>query len=187
MKITTVLLGLAAVAGTANAGLFDETESNNTLATANSVGSFGFPGGSILVSGEITSDDVDWFSFDLNNAATLTFFAAFSGTPGADAVLQVVGSDGVVIAFDDDSLGLLPSIQLTDLAAGTYFVGLSGFGDANAASVGTGDVFDGLTSTGAGHGEEFVYKLTIGASVVPTPASVAMLGLGGLVMTRRRR
>lgn len=182
MRHTTVLLGLAALAGTATAGVFDEIESNNTLATANFVGSFGPPGGTILASGGIELGDVDWFEFSLTNTATLSFFAAFSGTLNADPALQVVNADGTVIAFNDDSLGLLPAIQIAGLSAGNYFVGVSGFGDAFSDSVGTTNVFDGL-----GHEENFVYKLSIGASVVPTPASIAMLGLGGALMTRRRR
>lgn len=170
------------VAGAAQAQILTESESNNTLATANSIGSFGFPGGTVLIDGTITEGDVDWFSFSLDADAGLAVFAVFSGTNNADPAMQVVNADGVVIAFNDDSLGLLPAIQLADLSAGTYFVGVSGFGDQFSDSVGTTNIFDGL-----GHGEEFAYKLTIGASVVPSPASIAMLGLGGAMMVRRRR
>lgn len=182
MKIFLAVSAVAAAGLAANGQVFSESESNNTLATANSGGTFDAPGGSILFDGQISEGDVDWFSFSLSNTAGLAVFAVFSANAGADAVMQVVDSSGIVIAFADDSLGLLPSLQLMDLAAGTYFVGVSGFGDGNASSVGTSDVFDGL-----GHDEDFVYKLSVGASVVPSPASLAMLGLGGAMMVRRRR
>lgn len=177
-----LFVGVALAAGTASAGFVSETESNNTLGTANFVGTFGVPGGSVIVDGVLGNADVDWFSFTLTDTASLSVFAAFSGTSGADGVMQIVsGTD--VIAFDDDSgVGLMPSLQLENLAAGTYYIGMSGFGDAGASSVDTDELFDGL-----GHQENFAYKLVLGFTVVPTPASVAMLGLGGLVATRRRR
>ena len=76
----------------------------------------------------------------------------------------------------------MPALQLVDLAAGTYYLCFSGFGDAFSGSVDTDELFDGI-----GHSENFDYKLAVGFSVVPAPASVAMLGLGGLAAARRRR
>lgn len=179
---TALFVGVALAAGTAGAGLISETEPNNTLGTADFVGSFGIPGGSVVVDGVVGNNDVDWFSFTLTNTASISVFAAFSGTTGADGVMQIVsGTD--VIAFDDDSgVGLMPSLQIENLAAGTYYVGMSGFGDAGSGSVDSDELFDGL-----GHQENFAYKLVLGFTVVPAPASVAMLGLGGLVAARRRR
>lgn len=174
--------GLALAAGAAHAGLISESEPNNTLGTADFVGSFGAPGGSAIVDGSIGNNDVDWFSFTLTDTATLSVFAAYSGTAGADGVMQLVsGTD--VIAFDDDSgIGFMPSLQYANLAAGTYYVGLSGFGDAGSGSVDSDELFDGL-----GHQENFSYKLVLGFTVVPAPASVAMLGFGGVLIVRRRR
>ena len=183
MKTAVAFMTVAGMVGAASANFFTEIESNNTLGTANNVGTFGVPGGSVLIDGSIDIGDVDWFSFSLSDTASLAVFSAFSSSSPADGVLQIVDSNGVVIGFDDDSgVGLMPALQLVNLSAGQYFVGISGFGDQGAGSVGTTDVFDGL-----GHQQSFVYKLTIGATVVPAPASAAMLGLGGLVMARRRR
>lgn len=179
---TLSLFALACLAGTSVAGVFGETESNNTLATANHIGNFAAPGGSELISGVLGVGDVDWYSFTLAQASYLSVFAAFGDISG-DGALQIVTSGGDVIAFDDDSgVGLMPALQLVDLAAGTYYIGFSGFGDADSDSVDTDELFDGI-----GHDESFGYKLSVGFSIVPAPASAALLGMGGLVAARRRR
>lgn len=183
MKSACVIAGMAAMASVASAGFITESEPNNTLANANFVGSFDAPGGSVLIDGSITVGDVDWFTFNLSNTATLAVFAAFSGTAMADGVLQLVDSSGVVLAFDDNSgIGLMPALQFANLLAGQYYIGISGFGDQGAPSVGTTDIFDGL-----GHQQNFAYKLTLGLTVIPAPSALAMLGIGGLVAARRRR
>ncbi len=172
----------ALLAGSAQAGLFSEVESNNTLATANGVGGFFEPGGSVIIDGAIGDSDVDWYSFTLNDTASLSVFAAFSLSSGGDGVMQIVsGTD--VLAFDDDSgIGTMPAIQLDSLSAGTYYVGLSGFGDVNSSSVDSDELADGL-----GHQQSFAYKMTIGFTITPAPGAVALLGMGGMVATRRRR
>ncbi len=183
MKLKMMTIGLAACATVASAGtFFSEVEDNNSLALANDVGTFDAPGGSVAIDGTITRSDVDWFSFTLNQTASLSFFAAFSVGDG-DGIMQLVTDTGDVIAFDDDSgFGLMPAIQVADLEAGTYYVAFSGFGDVDATSVDTDELADGLS-----HTEDFGYKLSIGFSIVPAPGSLALLGLGGAVMTRRRR
>ena len=183
MKLKMMTFGLAACATVASAGtFFSEVENNNSIALANDVGTFDAPGGSVAIDGTITRSDVDWFSFTLNQTASLSFFAAFSVGDG-DGIMQLVTDTGDVIAFDDDSgFGLMPAIQVADLEAGTYYVAFSGFGDVDATSVDTDELADGLS-----HTEDFGYKLSIGFSIVPAPGSLALLGLGGAVMTRRRR
>jgi len=181
--ILTASLAAAGLASAATAGsFFSETEDNNTLALANSLGSFDQPGGSIAIQGTLVEGDVDWFSFTLDNTASLSFFAAFTSSSG-DGIMQIVADGGDVLAFDDDSgVGLMPAIQLSDLAAGTYFLGFSGFGDVDGTSVDSDELADGL-----GHSEDFAYKISVGFTVVPAPGSLALLGLGGAVAIRRRR
>jgi len=183
MKHTLMILGVASFAMTATAGsYFNEIEDNNTLALANDIGDFSAPGGGVTLNGYISEGDVDWYSFTLNDTASLSFFAAFSAGNG-DGVMQIADAGGTVIAFDDDSgVGLMPAIQIENLAAGNYYIGFSGFGDADSSSVGTTDVLDG-----GGHSEDFGYKISVGFTVIPAPGSMALLGLGGLVMTKRRR
>lgn len=179
IAFATVLL----VGGSAFGGVVSEVEDNNTLGTANGLGVFSQPGGSILIDGVIDDNDVDWFSFTLADTASLSLFAAFSLGSGADGIMQIVSDGGDVIAFDDDSgPGLMPLIQLESLSAGTYYIGFSGFGDVGSDSVDTDELADGL-----GHSENFGYKINVGFSVIPAPSALALLGMGGVVMTRRRR
>ncbi len=183
---TTAFAVCAALSSSVLAGgFFSEDEGilgNNDLATANDIGIFSSPGGSIAIDGILSSGDVDWFSFTLADTATLSFVAAF-GTSG-DGMMQIVadiGSD--VIAFDDDSgVGLMPAIQIENLSAGTYYIGFSGYGDVFSSSVDTDELADGI-----GHQENFAYKLSVGFTIVPAPGAMALLGMGGLVATRRRR
>ena len=183
MKKTIFVSSLTVLAGLSHAGIVNEVESNNTLATANALGSFGAPGGSLIVDGVIDVADVDYFSFTLDDDASLSIFAAFSTTGGGDGVMQLLTAGGDVIAFDDGSgFGLMPALQIMDLSAGDYAIALSGFGDVDAFSVDSDELADGL-----GHDENFGYKLSIGFSVVPNPSSLALLSMGGLVATRRRR
>ncbi|MBL4698328.1 MAG: PPC domain-containing protein [Phycisphaerales bacterium] len=178
----TALCTIAAFAAVSHAGFFSEDESNNILDDANDIGVFSDPGGSIAIDGVLSDNDVDWFTFTLNQTASLSFFSAF-GSDGADGIMQIVALGGDVIAFDDDSgLGLMPAIQIDNLAAGVYFIGLSGFGDVDSDSVDSDEL-----ANGEGHSQNFSYKLNVGFSIIPAPGATALLGMGGLVMTRRRR
>jgi hypothetical protein len=183
MKITIMTASVAALATVASAGtFFSEVEDNNSLAMANDLGTFSAPGGSVAVDAVLDLDDVDYFGFTLTDTASLSFIAAFS-TGDGDGVMQLITAGGDVIAFDDDSgVGLMPAIQVDDLSAGTYYIAFSGFGDVDSSSVDSDELADGI-----GHDEEFGYKLSVGFSIVPAPGSMALLGLGGMVMARRRR
>lgn len=181
----TVIVGTTLLALSASAqagGFFSEIEDNNSIATANDLGLFSAPGGSVAIDATLGDADVDWYSFTLDNTASLSFFAAFAAGDG-DGLMQIVTGGGDVIAFDDDSgVGLMPAIQLDDLAAGTYYIGFSGYEDVDATSVDTDELVDGI-----GHSENFTYKLSVGFSIVPAPGALALFGAGGLLVTRRRR
>lgn len=182
--VLTSVVGTIALASSAQAGLIVETESNNTLATANNIGTFNVPGGSILVDGTITpgtpvagggfiGGDVDWFQFTVSGPAQLV--SATFGVPNSaigDSVLSLYDAGGTLLAQDDDSginsFSALESI----LGAGTYYLVVTGFPDFN--------------NVGA-HGESFNYKMTVGTNVTPAPGALALLGVAGLVGRRRRR
>ena len=180
-----------AVAGAATGQIVFESEPNDTIATADFAGTFVPLGGSIAIDGTITEGDVDWFEFELTQTTTLLFSAIGSATDGADSQLMVVDGSGTdVLAFDDDNgPGFLSALQLFDLSAGTYYVGVSGFPDVTFLddAVNTDTLFDGLDDAGAPHAEVFDYKLTISANLIPAPSVAAVLGVAGLAATRRRR
>ena len=184
MKYITMTAALAAFSTVASAGaFFSEVEDNNTIAMANDIGTFDQPGGSVAIDGAISEGDVDWFSFTLNNTASLSFFAGFASSGGSDGIMQIVAEGGDVIAFDDDSgIGFMPAIQLENLDAGTYYIGFSGFGDVDSSSVDTDELADG-----GGHSEDFGYKISVGFTIVPAPGAMALMGMGGLMIARRRR
>lgn len=184
-----VMLGAAGVASAQVGPIQFETESNDTTATANFLGTFMPPGGSVVVDGFKSVGDVDWFEFELSAMSTLTISTIGSTDLGADTQLQLVAGDGVtIIEFDDDDgPGLFSSLAVTGLAAGNYYIGVSSYADVTFSS-GTTTLFDGIDElTGVATAEEFDYKLSIAANLVPAPASAALLGLGGLAAVRRRR
>jgi hypothetical protein len=192
MKNTTFVVAvIAGVAASSTGQIVFESEPNDVIAQANFAGAIDIPGGSIAIDGRMTSGDVDWFQVDLNGFATLLLGATGSASANADAQLMVVDGTGTdVLAFDDDSgVGTLPALQLVDLSAGTYYVGVSAFDDIVFSDdpVNTDTLFDGLNNSGNPHNGEFEYKLVIAANLIPTPGALAILGLGGLAATRRKR
>ena len=205
MKIALSALVLAAAAGAANASIFFETEANNTMGTANFVGVFGAPGEGILIDGSITPGtvqsptgapgtpgDVDWFSFTVTGNTTFvaSIFAIVNSNAGnatPDSQLILTDAAGNILSFDDDNnVGFMSSLNTIALGAGTYYIGVSGYDDMNASSPVLPDGWNGTTQV-SGHTENWTYKLIIGLNIVPTPGAAALLGLGGLAASRRRR
>jgi uncharacterized protein (TIGR03382 family) len=193
---------LAACAGFAHASLIVETESNNSAATANNIGSFAVPGGSVLVDGTITgggagiAGDVDWFRFTVGGTSTVVTSVFSLDNTVADSELWLVGADGTtILGYNDDGnsgggAGGMSSLLALNLAPGNYYLALSGWDDGGAANS-LPDGFNGSNApapgAGVGHGENFTYKLLVGFNIVPSPGALALLGVGGVVMGRRRR
>lgn len=100
---------------------------------------------------------------------------AFAGSPGnnwATLEIEVLGG------------------EITYLFNGTPIISTSatgdGFSDAdgNLVSLGYGDLFSSVAAPFQG---QFVIYDNLTVEVIPEPASLALLGLGGLMMLRRRR
>ncbi|MEL7473612.1 MAG: hypothetical protein AAGK04_09870 [Planctomycetota bacterium] len=134
--------------------------------------------------------EITWFTFDVEDGAgALDWSISTDGstnTGGAfgddDTELALYDAAGNVIATNDDEdfgggilTSLIESGGTGALADGTYFIAAGAFNSV------FNDAFDATSdSTAVGN-----TKLTV--SFVPAPAAAAMLGLGGLVATRRRR
>lgn len=198
------VFALVAAAGTANAGLVFESEPNNTAATANPIGTFNIPGGSVLIDGTITPGtlqqqtgapgtpgDVDWFTFTVTGISTVVASIFSLNNTTADSQLWLVSGNGTtILAFNDNGNpgGGSPSMSSLiqfNLAPGTYFLAVSGFNDGNASNLPDG--FAGNTTQLSGHTQSFDYKFLVGFNVIPTPGATALLGLGALAIARRRR
>lgn len=198
------VIALATAAGTANASLVFDAESNNTAATANPIGTFNIPGGSVLIDGTITPGtlqqqtgapgtpgDVDWFTFTVTGTSTVVASIFSLNNTAADSQLWLVGSNGTtILAYNDNGnpgggSPYMSSLIQFNLAPGTYFLAISGFNDGNASNLPDG--FAGNTTQLSGHTQSFDYKFLVGFNVVPTPGAAALLGLGGLAIARRRR
>jgi len=179
---------VAAVVGSAHGAIVFESEPNDTLASADFVGTIGAPGGAIVVDGGITTGDVDWISFELTNTGTLVIASLGTTTPDTDSQFQLVDSGGTILEFDDDDgPGLLPAIQITNLPAGVYTLGISTFADVTFAT-GLTELFDGIDNdTGQPTDETYDWKVTISANVIPAPGVAGLLGLAGVAAIRRLR
>lgn len=196
-KGIALLCGLALCTGTAFAqigGVWNEVEPNDTPAAAdanNYVGEFMIPGGSLLIDGYLSPGDVDWYAFDIEGPATTFVAAAYAlpmSTDDTNGQLMLLDDLGNIWGFDDDSnIGAMPSLQVTDLPGpGRYYLGISGWNDAGVQKV-VPTVFDGIDDdTEEPHTQDWAYKIIVGANIIPEPASLAMLLLGALFVTRRR-
>ena len=167
-SIVMGVLGAAALAGVASADYYIEQEPNDSLATANNVGSYSAPGDAFLVDGAINpAADQDWFAFTVSDAAQMriSVFGRPNSDPPADSFLELFDSGGNLLASDDDSnINFFSSIEYNGLSGGTYYIRVTSFQGASS----------------------FDYKLIVGLNIVPAPASMAVLGLAGLAMRRRR-
>lgn len=88
------------------------------------------PDGPVTINGRISPrPDVDTFAVTLEAGATLVAACTANQTLDSqvDLVLQVVSTDGIVLAQNDDNIGLDPQIAFTADTAGTYLVRAFGF------------------------------------------------------------
>ncbi|MCA9304857.1 MAG: PPC domain-containing protein [Phycisphaerales bacterium] len=167
MKTAATLLAVLGLASAANAGV---TLDDLSIAT--------------ITGGSSTSGDTSGSADNMNGGSGIGSGGSWSGGDdvytlnwaGGDLVADLLftHADGDIDLYvwgDNAATVLLGSststsdneqVSVAGLAAGTYYISVDGwFGDSNS------------------------YKLQLNG--VPTPASAALLGLGGLVATRRRR
>lgn len=194
---------------------------NNTLATAQLIGPGAFTAaGSPAIFGSTTTasvlgrnggDDVDFFAFDV--AGPVHAYFDVDAPPGAfDSYLALFGSDGTVLAANDDSFPGDPG-SASDLdafvgvytlpAAGRYYIAVSAAPNVPVAAFSGTDFpelvrpdgeFGGNAFVGADPGisDYFASGPQLGAGYtlhisVPAPGAAAVLGVGGLLASRRRR
>jgi hypothetical protein len=178
LLLVCAALAAVIVAGPAQ-GAFIEIEPNNSIATATAIPAPGpVPWADVgVVSLAVGGGDVDYFAVTLAQGNILTAVT----TPiapmftGPDTLLGLFDGGATLLVMDDDSGNSGGSagstIQWYAVSSGTYYLAVTGAGDAQ---------FTG------GHTQEGAYILTL--SVVPEPASLLALAAGlPMLLLRRRR
>jgi hypothetical protein len=181
---TTLVVSLLVAALVASA-LQSEVEDNDTLAEATQITAPGafladeFPPGGVLIRGELTPGDVDYYAFGVRQGEVLTVsvMEELPGGPAApgefhDPQVGVFRPDpppmpAPFVTNDDGGPGFLARLALLVDETGTWSLAVTGFGD---------DDFDG-----AGHVESFRYRLVVAAVTDPPtfPESDPPDGSGG--------
>ena len=143
-------------------------ESNDSLATATPLPLSGnaatFSG--VIGDGAYGFADVDLFAVTVPAGAVLTadIDAATLATPsGLDSFLRIFDASGTQLAFNDDAGGTLDSLaSFTAPVAGTYYVGVSAYGNGSYAA--------GVEGSGVEAGTSGAFTLRVAVS---RPAPVA--------------
>lgn len=136
-------------------------------------------GGSIT--GSLAAGQVNWYSFTTAGGAVSFDTEGSALSPSNDTELFLYDSNGSLLGTDDDDgTGLLSILNSGDelpasLAAGTYYLAIGSFN-----TVGNPDWT--VTSTSSNTG---AYVIN-GISVIPEPTSLAMVGVIGALVRRRR-
>jgi len=165
-----------AISGSAYSSII-ETEPNNTMATADVMSSpTSYPWSDVgICSLDSSGSDIDYFKIWLTDSSTVMTVVT---TPldvlftDPDTLLGLFDSSGTLLVSNDDSGGTNGSTIMYNITStGWYYIAVTGSGDTNF----NGDY----------HGEVGNYMLTV--SVVPEPATLVLLGLGGLIFLVRRR
>lgn len=175
MNKLTLIAGLACVSALSQAVMF-ESEPNDTLATADMIlrGGPGPMSEVALATLAAGPGDVDFYAIRLEAGETLTAITTPLGNAtftSPDTFMALFDSSGELRFNDDGGNGFGSAFRHTVTATGTYWIGVTGFGDRDF--------------TGGDHLEAGDYTLTV--SVVPEPATMTALALGAAALLRRRR
>lgn len=175
---------------------------NGSIAAASAVSvTGGALAGTGTVAGPVTTSGGAILPGDTNSAGTLT--ASGGTTLGDNSGLQyflntpdVTGGTGGNSLLATTDLGLGTGISLTVAPGGAFGLGTYNLIDYSGTLTDNSSGFTGYTVTGLPSGEAGTFhlgtdgainSLQLSVAAVPEPTSLALLGLGGLAMIRRRR
>ena len=188
VKCAFSVLALAfAMAGPASGAVIQESEPNDTLATAQVINSLDL---ALRIEGTRTFADPsdDFFSFSVQAPGWLRI-TSNSPDGSADSIMGLFGPAGNLLASNDDgSSGFMSSIDflVTPGMTGLFTIGFSGFNPGLLACGGgvtecydtDGDfIFDTFVAGGGSGGSTgWTYTIRV-AQLVPEPPSLALLAL----------
>jgi hypothetical protein len=180
---------------TATASFIWETESNNSMATADDAGPIlDETQGGIC---KLVPGDVDYFEVYLEPGYYMTAVA----TPMSisitvpDTLMGFMDAQGNLLAWDEDShadseadgveeYGYGSLIQYLVTEAGTYYIAVTGYTGTDIADKDLN--FDGCNdATGVPHAQNGYYSLIVGAYHLPEPATLGLIIFGMLFYRRR--
>ncbi|MFY9233472.1 MAG: PEP-CTERM sorting domain-containing protein [Fimbriimonadaceae bacterium] len=168
-----IALVTAGLMATSSFAILFETESNNDFASANLIARGTSPWSDIgIMRLGGTGGDIDFFKISLEVGETImvmtTPMEVEFDTP--DTMLGIFDFSGALVAFNDDAGGLGSAVRYTATSTEDHYIGVTGFPDGDFV----GD-----------HAQVGDYVLLVG--VVPEPATMTALALGGAFLLRRRK
>ena len=159
----------------------------NAIVNGNfNLGSLNGNGSTLVTAGSHVSGGLDFFAFaigggvdSLGESLNIKMLAGTSGTSMTDTEIALYDGAGNLVATNDDSIGLFSQLNFADsgLTPGNYTLVTGGFNTTFPTTL--GGTFVAGTNVGT-YSLEMTYT-------VPAPGALALVGLGGLVATRRRR
>ena len=165
-----LVLAVLSCAGAPAAVIYNETEPNNTWATANVIAGHD---GTLIINGSRASDSsADYFRFP-------AVPGLFTGTVccSGDPMLALFDPAGTMVAANDDYYGLLPYIAYNITTAGTWTIAVTGFPDFGFLG-------------GGSSGWDYQATLTFGSpanSEIPEPGTWGLLAAGLVAVFAFRR
>lgn len=201
MKNVLIGMGvLLAAATAANAQVWSEVGDAGELAGTAQVVTGSGPLSTIL--GNLSDSDVDMYQIRIDDPSL--FIAQHTNTFNFDSQMWLFNMDGTGVAFNDDTNGLRSQISNPAVAAGNYLLAISGYDrdavDSNGDALWNDSPFNGQrapdgpaaanpvagwSGTAPARGD---YEIALrGASFVPAPGALALAGMGGALIGRRRR
>ncbi|SIO26764.1 FG-GAP repeat-containing protein [Singulisphaera sp. GP187] len=125
---------------------------------------------STIGDGPFASLDVDLYQLNASAGSTLTAVTSLpTGGVAMDTVLRLFDASGTPLAMNDDFAGYYSRLDYTFTAAGTYYVGVSAFGNANYLPT------SGSFATPASSG---TYGLDLSLDIGDTRQTAMTTGLG---------
>lgn len=205
MSRTTVPLALLAISAAAHAQVWNEAGDASALPPGQAtVG----PGPLAQINGVLAAGDVDLYCISITNPGA--FSATTTGGAGFDTQLWLFDAAGMGVAHNDDNpAGGLQS-RLTGLfvpGPGVYLLGISAYDrdPLNGAGLpmwldtpfnterapdgpgGPGPLAAWDAGAAPGSGPYSIFLTGAAFCMVPSPGALSLLGVGGVLIARRRR